>query len=245
MNMTSPYEELEAAKLSAAFCELATEMIPEDCRADGDGCDAAYERLLKQLKRDIRREKLRAAVRKLWRFAAIAAAVAAVLSIASGFVIADDGRIMAKVISMIVDTSQIEDYIRFETSPEAAIIDMPADWNIPFYHTYIPEGFHSVEGLIFPGFCNINYYNSKMEYLQFMYRDIHNMSVNISSTDAEVSEVRINDDIAKLIHVNRDSKDEYTFVWFEGDTMISLTAICEWEEALKVAESIQPVNIIK
>lgn len=104
MNGILPYEELEAAKLSVAFCEMALKDVADDTSMVKEACDAASGRMLKRIKREMRRKRLRAAMKKAMKATVSVAAFIAVIGIATGMAIAGNGMLRAKVVNIMIDS---------------------------------------------------------------------------------------------------------------------------------------------
>ena len=239
----SPYVDLEKDLLCAAFCELALEENSANIGEDEKGiCDAANDRLLKRLRREYRRIRLGAAVKKTARQVSRAAVfLIFIAAVAGGIAVASNSILRARLYEVVVDYTNVENKIRIYAK-QMGEIDLPDGWWVPFYHTYIPEGYELVAEEVNPNCCYQYYQRDDKgeEICGVTYWSAKDSFTNISTEDAEISYVNVRDNIATVI--KREEKS-YMMFWTEGDVRIVVDAHLPYDEAMKILEGILPIDI--
>lgn len=232
------HKELEEAKLSAAFCELALEESCTDTGAFSAYCDAAHERILKRLRREYRRIVFGAAAKNVARQVSKAAVFLLItVVLAGGIAVAGSSLLRAKLYEIVVDFTNSHHNIKMY-GRQIGEIELPDGWWAPFYHSYVPEGFEVVDEDVNPFRC-YQYYECGEEAFWVAY-DVVTMSTTIYTDGCDVSEIMIGDNVATL--VTRD-ENSYTIFWHEGDVRISASLYLPYDEAIKIMENIVPIDI--
>lgn len=237
-----PYHELEEAKLSTAFYELALEESVVDMSAVKTACDASHVRQMKRLRSNFRRIRLDAAVKKIARQVSKAAVFIILIgAIAGGIAVASSSLLRARLYEIVVDYTNVEKKIRIYAK-QMGEIELPDGWWVPFYHTYIPEGYELVAEEVNPHCCYQYYQRDEKgeEVCGVTYYNEKDSFTNISTEDAEISYVNVGDNIATVI--KREEKS-YMMFWNEGDVRIVVDAHLPYDEAMKMLEGIVPIDI--
>ena len=234
-----PYHELEEAKLSTAFYELAMEESVVDMAAVKTACDASHERQMKRLRREYRRIRLGAAVKKTARQVSKAAVfLIFTAAVAGGIAVASNRLLRAKLFEIVVDYTNSGHRIEMY-GVEIGEIDLPEGWWAPFYHSYVPEGYVLKEEKANYYQCYQAYYKGE-EYLKISYTRSSIGNTTVFTEGCEITEVKIGDNIATMI-----SRDENVFsmFWFEGEIRIMADFDMSYDEAIKIMENIVPIDI--
>jgi len=233
------HTDLEKAKLSAAFCELALEESFADTEAIRADCDAAHERLLKRLRREYRRIRFGGAAKKTARQAAKAAVfILVTVALAGGIAIASSSLLRAKLFDIVIDYTNSHHRIEIN-GVEIGEIELPEGWWVPFYHSYVPEGFELDDEYIVSSKC-LQVYRSGDQSFFLSYENARNQRTIFYTDGADVEYVTVGDNVVTFI---KREGDNNTFFWREGELIIIGHGFMPYDELLKIIEGVVPINI--
>ncbi len=247
----TPIERYRDAVLELVVSEMVMEELreaeqplePEAERALAAQARASMPRMLGLIRARRRGDRRRAFLRRgLPRLLKVAAILLLALNLGVTVAAAVSDTVRAHVLEFMFNVK--EEYTEIQFARTGAEVDVPEQWTLRYYPTYIPEGYvlYDVAGMEDMG--TVTYVGEGENYLRFSVSDL-STETSIDTEDSEITYGKIHGSEALF----SEKEGRMTIIWHEGEWMYdvlyqnkSMSAEQIREEALKIAESVSLIQ---
>lgn len=225
-------ERLWDAVIKEALIEsMRLELDEAEQNAEPHSFSPQFEHNMKKLSRSIGiKEKSRAAVKVICKFAVTAAAV---MGISFGGLLTQH-EVYAAVSNVVRDVFSTHDKYTYQGSFNSN--DMDFDYSIE--PGYIPEGYE-LRSVLYPGGAKLMAYESRDEKtIDFEYGFVDGTAISIDNERHTLKEIDKNGQ-TYYYYEAKEEDDLNVLIWYSGEYVYDINAQLPKEEIVKIAESIK------
>ncbi|MGI6184066.1 MAG: DUF4367 domain-containing protein [Candidatus Fimadaptatus sp.] len=243
----SPKERYDEAALELAMHELlgqdaaALDALDEDARREAAAlADECGERMLKLIERQMRRRSWRdSLLRNGKQVLKLAAMVVLVMNLGLTIAVATSDTMQARVMKFFMNSN--ESHVDIGYSGSHGDVDIPADWKVNYFPTYIPEGYDMVDYIAASGSGLIEYKNSSGQCLCIrIFNAYASTSINVEGAKRYI--MPLHGAMATVLEQPYGMTD---IIWQLGEYYFVVSTDESFDVALAVAESISVIQILQ
>ena len=243
----SPKERYDEAALELAMHELlgqdaaALDALDEAARREADAlADECGERVLKLIERQMRRRSWRdSLLRNGKQVLKVAAMVVLVMNLGLTIAVATNDTMQARVMKFFMSSN--ESHVDIGYSGSHGDVDIPADWKVNYFPTYIPEGYDMVQYSSSPKTGFVEYRNSRGHFINVIINGMLS-STNVNVEGAKRYVMPLHGAMATVLEQPTGQVD---IIWDLGESYFIVSTDESFDVALAVAESISVIQILQ